>query len=375
MTGLTERNGAAIDPAGLDNGAGPEPQAEAAVQPGGGGWRTQGLVDLQVNGYAGVDFNDPAIDADALDHALGAMLRSGVTGCLPTLITAPAEALAVRLAALDRAVAGSRLGPLMVPGFHLEGPVLNPADGFAGCHPADAMTAGAPERLAALCAIPARPVLLITLAPEQPGALDLARWAGDCGILVGMGHTAATIDDVAAAVAAGVRLSCHLGNGLPPTLAKFDNPLFAQLGEDRLAASFIADGVHMPPHALRSLIRAKGVARSILITDAVAPAAAPPGPYRFAGMTIEKTADGVVRQPGGRYLAGSALALDQAIRNLTAWSIATPRQAFRMACANPRHLLARSLDRFGLAWTPAAVTWSGALEVESVDLGDLTWTA
>ena len=87
---------------------------------------TTGLIDLQVNGYAGVDFNDPALDATALDHALNAMLRAGVTACLPTLITAPEPALAERFAALDRAVANSRLGKLMVPGFHLEGPFLNP---------------------------------------------------------------------------------------------------------------------------------------------------------------------------------------------------------------------------------------------------------
>ena len=98
--------------------------------------RSSGLFDLQVNGFAGVDFNDPALTADALDHALAAMLRTGVTACLPTLITAAPDALAARLVALDRAVAQSRLGKLMVPGFHLEGPFLNPAEGYAGCHPA-----------------------------------------------------------------------------------------------------------------------------------------------------------------------------------------------------------------------------------------------
>ncbi len=113
--------------------------------------RTPGLLDLQVNGFAGVDFNDAALTADALDHALHAMLGTGVTACLPTLITAAPDTLAARLAALDRAVATSRLGPAMVPGFHLEGPFLNPAEGYAGCHPPGCMTAPDPallERLA-----------------------------------------------------------------------------------------------------------------------------------------------------------------------------------------------------------------------------------
>jgi N-acetylglucosamine-6-phosphate deacetylase len=93
---------------------------------------SSGLLDLQVNGFAGIDFNAASLDADALDHALAAMLATGVTTCLPTIITASANDLAQRLAALDRAVAQSRLGRIMVPGYHLEGPFLNPADGYAG---------------------------------------------------------------------------------------------------------------------------------------------------------------------------------------------------------------------------------------------------
>lgn len=105
-----------------------------------------------MNGFAGVDFNSASITPDALDHALHAMLRTGVTGCLPTLITAAEATLAARFAALDEAVARSRLGPIMVPGFHLEGPFLSPLDGCAGCHPPDAMVApdsGLVERVAA----------------------------------------------------------------------------------------------------------------------------------------------------------------------------------------------------------------------------------
>src|SRR5258707_77052 len=98
--------------------------------------RTMGLLDLQVNGYAGVDFNSAELTPDALDHALHAMLRAGVTRCLPTLITATESELAARLHALDKAIRDGRLGPIMVPGIHLEGPFLNPAKGYAGCHPA-----------------------------------------------------------------------------------------------------------------------------------------------------------------------------------------------------------------------------------------------
>lgn len=299
---------------------------------------TPGLFDLQVNGYAGIDFNDAGLRADALDHALAAMARAGITQCLPTLITAPEQALAERLAALDAAVAVSRLGPEMVPGFHLEGPFLNPGDGFRGCHPADAMRApdiGLMERLTGALR---RPVRMLTLAPEREGAEALIRWSAARRIVVAIGHADAGAATVARAVAAGARMSTHLGNGLPGLLPKLDNPLMAQLGETRLHAGFIADGVHVPVPALGAMIRAKG-ARAILVTDAVAAAAAAPGEYRFAGMRIEATEDGRVRAPDSGRLAGSALTLDQAVRNLVAWKIAPFARAVAMASLRPAALL------------------------------------
>src|SRR3954471_8120399 len=268
--------------------------------------QSPGLIDLQVNGYAGIDFNDVALTAEALDHALRAMLGSGVTTCLPTLITADEATLAHRLATLDKAVAGSRLGRLMVPGFHLEGPFLNPTPGYAGCHNAAAMVPPDPDLLWRLTRRLTRPILLLTVAPEMPGALALITAARARGIAVAMGHTATTGDVVAQAVEAGVTLSTHLGNALPQPQPKFLNPLMAQLAADALHASFIADGLHIPPPVLKVLVRAKRRLRSILITDATAAAAAPPGLYGFAGQTIEHTDDGAVRVPGTATLAGSA---------------------------------------------------------------------
>lgn len=332
--------------------------------------RTDGLIDLQVNGFAGVDFNDPALDADALDHALHAMLRTGVTACLPTLITAAEADLAARLHALDRAVANSRLGPSMVPGFHLEGPFLNPAPGFAGCHPPDVMPLPDPALLQRITAGLHRPVLLLTLAPEREGSTALIAWARTRGMVVAIGHSAADDTTVADATDRGATLSTHLGNAVPHTLPKFRNPLMAQLAEDRLSASFIADGIHIPPAALRVLLRAKGMTRSLLVTDATAGAAAPPGLYRFAGMAIERSPDGTVRVPGTDRLAGSALCLDQAVRNLVAWGLAQPTEAIRLASANPASLLAPALAAHGVAPTPAMVSWSSDLQPISTRIGD-----
>jgi N-acetylglucosamine-6-phosphate deacetylase len=319
---------------------------------------TTGLTDLQVNGYAGIDFNDAELTAGALDHALAAMRAANVTTCLPTLITAGESTLAARLTALDAAVANSRLGPAMVPGFHLEGPFLNPTPGYAGCHPPQAMIQPDPTLLTRITKTLRRPILLLTLAPERQGALPLIAWAKSHGMVVAMGHTEADHAITAQAAQQGVTLSTHLGNALPQPQPKFLNPLMAQLANDSLHASFIADGIHIPPEALKVLIRAKTPARSILVTDATSAAAAPSGLYRFAGMTIQHTPDGSVRIPDTTTLAGSALTLDQAVRNLVAWNLADPATALSMASTNPNALLAPALAHHGIALPVSRVAWT-----------------
>ncbi len=319
--------------------------------------QTQGLTDLQVNGYAGIDFNDETLTPGALDHALEAMRRANVTACLPTLITADEATLAARFAALDNAVARSRLGPLMVPGFHLEGPFLNAAPGYAGCHPPSAMIPPDPAVLERLSQPLHRPILLLTLAPEQPGALSVVRFAVGRGMVVAMGHTQADHAITTEAVRAGVTLSTHLGNALPQPQPKFLNPLMAQLAQDPLNASFIADGIHIPPDVLKVLIRAKTPRRSILVSDATAAAAAPPGHYRFAGTNIQSHG-GSVRITGSTLLAGSSLCLDQAVRNVVAWNLADAVTAVAMASAHPIALLTPALTHHRIAWPVARVAWT-----------------
>jgi N-acetylglucosamine-6-phosphate deacetylase len=331
----------------------------------------EGLFDLQVNGYAGVDFNDAALTADRLDAALEAMLADGVTGCLPTLITATPADLRARFAALDAAVRDSRLGRRMVPGYHLEGPFLNDADGYCGCHPASAMTDPDIALVADIESTLSRPILLVTLAPERAGGVAAVRHWADAGKTVAVGHSAAGFACIRAAADAGLSLSTHLGNGLPQTMPKLDNTLLAQLAEPRLTACLIADGLHIPPEALRALIALKGPDRCVLVTDAVLAAGMPPGPYRFAGMAATLQPDGRVTPESGIGLAGSALRLDQAVRNLVDWSITDPAQAAAMAGPAARAVLARSFARFGIRCDPGRVTWSADLRPEVTQMPDL----
>ena len=327
-----------------------------------------GLFDLQVNGFAGVDFNDAAITPERLDMALAAMRACGVTGALPTLITGFEADLRRRLVALDAAVAASRLGPAMVPGYHIEGPFLNPGDGYRGCHPEQAMRDPEPALYERLGAGLRRPILLVTLAPERTGAPDAIRQLRGMGICVAMAHSAASVRQVRAAADAGLSLSTHLGNGLPRILPRTDNALIGQLGEDRLAACFIADGHHLSPDELGALLRIKGLERSILVTDAVLAAGAPPGRYRFADMEIELDGAGAVRRPGQANLAGSALQLDQAVRNVVAWGLATPVEAIRMASDNARAAIAGAAAAHGVPLPAGRVRWSDDLRPVEVSL-------
>ena len=330
---------------------------------------TDGLFDLQVNGYAGVDFNDPSITSKAVDLALEAMLADGVTGCLPTIITARPDELMERFRALDSAVTASSLGPRMVPGYHLEGPFLNDRPGYHGCHPAAAMSdpeMGLIERLGARID---RPILLVTLAPERAGGVDFVRALVKAGKAVAVGHSAATYSDIHLAANAGMSLSTHLGNGLPANLPKLENTLLAQLAEPRLKACLIADGHHLSPNALMGLVRLKGPDNCILVTDAVLAAGARPGTYRFAGMEVMSNDKGRVTVPGGTGLAGSALCLDQAVRNVVDWNIVEPDEATVMASTHARTAVAGALKHVGMELEAGKIEWNSGLEPKVLTIG------
>lgn len=296
---------------------------------------TPGLIDLQVNGFAGVDFNTPGLTAGDLDHALQAMAGTGVATCLPTLITAPAEDLADCFAGLERAARGSRRAEAMVLGYHLEGPFLSPLEGYRGCHPAAAMGAADIALFDRLNAAAGGRIRLLTVAPEVEGAMALIAHARGRGVAVALGHTAADRATIDRAVAAGATLSTHLGNGSPQTMPRNDNVVLSQLGQDGLAASFIADGLHIPPATLRVYARAKELKRCVLVTDATAGAAAPPGDYRLGPVAIRAPGDGSVREAHSPRLAGSALTMDRAVSNVADWLGLPLPAAARLAHDHP----------------------------------------
>lgn len=268
-----------------------------------------GLFDLQVNGFGGIDFNDPDLTAVRVDEALDRMRRTGVTRCLPTLITSSPGRFAVSARVLARSSHPA------IAGIHMEGPYVSAEDGSRGAHPREHVASPSIDDFRRRQDAADGRIALVTLAPELPGALPLIDHLVAAGVRVALGHTAATAQQIDHAVTAGATLATHLGNGCPQLLPRHPNVIWDLLAADALVASVIVDGHHLPPSTVKSLIRAKGARRTILVTDAIAAAASPPGRYSVAGVECDLDEDGRVSLPGTPYLAGSSLTLDQAIAN------------------------------------------------------------
>jgi N-acetylglucosamine-6-phosphate deacetylase len=277
-----------------------------------------GLFDLQVNGFAGVDFQRP-VSAEALHRACLTMRACGMQRVLATLITDRIEALETKFRALE---AFRRQDPLIrecIVGFHLEGPFLSTEPGYRGAHDPQWMRDPHWEVFAPLQEAAGGLIRLVTLAPERVGSAPFIRRAVQSGVRIALGHTNACDDAISAAIDAGTTLCTHLGNGCPTTLHRHDNIIQRLLARDELTACFIPDGIHLPPMVLRNLIRAKDPAKVILTTDAMAAAGAPPGRYTIGAIELEVGADGVVRLPGSAHFAGSALRLDHGVANAARW--------------------------------------------------------
>jgi N-acetylglucosamine-6-phosphate deacetylase len=225
-----------------------------------------GLFDLQVNGFGGIDFNGSDLTAERAAEALDLMRWTGVTRCLPTLITSPFD----RFASSARVLA--RLAHPAVAGIHMEGPYVSPEDGARGAHPRAHVQPASIDDFARRQDVADGRIVLVTLAPEVPGAMPLIEHLVAAGVRAAIGHTAATPEQIGDAVRAGATLATHLGNGCPQMLPRHPNVIWELLGADALFASLIVDGFHLPPATVKSMIRAKGLDRTMLVTDAMAAA-------------------------------------------------------------------------------------------------------
>jgi len=292
-----------------------------------------GFIDIQVNGFAGIDYNNPQTAHEEIGRSLGALFATGVTRFHPTIITGSPQTMTDAL----RNVADAKeilLDGEAIAGFHVEGPHISPEDGPRGAHQRAWVRPPDPDEYRRWQDAARGQVRIVTLAPEWPGAPQYIEKVVADGVVAAIGHTQANAAQIADAVSAGATLSTHLGNGAHAVLARHPNYIWEQLAEDRLMASFIVDGIHLGRSFLKSALRAKGVERSVLVTDAATPAGASPGRYRLGSQEIDLTPDGRVVLAGQDRLAGSALRMDRGIENLVRLAGLSLEDAVAMATTN-----------------------------------------
>lgn len=297
-----------------------------------------GLFDLQVNGFAGVDFQR-APGAGEVRQACERLHAHGVSRILATFITDHPDALTRKLATFENFRRTDSLIRSTIVGYHLEGPYLSAEPGYRGAHPGELMKDPDLAEFSRWQDAAGGSIRLVTLAPERRGAEDFIAALTRTGVRISLGHTNADVDAIDAAIRAGATLCTHLGNGCPGELPRHHNIIHRLLARDELTACFIPDGIHLPPPVLRNLFRAKPAQRVILTTDAMAAAGAPPGRHTLGALEMEVGADGVVRMPGAKNFAGSSLTLDAGVANAARWLGITADAARELASTAPARAL------------------------------------
>jgi N-acetylglucosamine-6-phosphate deacetylase len=265
------------------------------------------LFDPQINGYAGVDFQQENLTADDLLKAVHALRQDGCARFLLTLITDKWPSLIAKLHHFRSLRAAHPELQTAIAGWHVEGPFLSSEPGFCGAHDPALMQDPQPEQIRTLRQVTGQDPVLLTIAPERSGAIPAIQLAATLGIKISLGHTDASLELLAAAVRAGAIGFTHLANGCPHALNRHDNILWRVLETKGLFVSFIPDGAHVSPAPFRLLHRLLDPAKIYYTTDAMAAAGQPPGRYIIGKLTVEVGADQIVRLPGTPYYAGSAL--------------------------------------------------------------------
>lgn len=312
--------------------------AEAPDQPEEGDlWVGPAFWDVQTNGRWGYSFSDPTLTVSQAAEIVLAQGDWGAARICPTLITASAEHFLHGVRTIAAACDSDPRVDAAVLGIHLEGPFLSEVDGYRGAHPRAAIRDPDWDLFRQFQEASGGRVVLITLAPERPGAVEFIRKATASGVVVAVGHTAADGPTLAAAAEAGATLSTHLGNGIAANLPRHPNPIWNQAADDRLAASLIADGHHLDMATLRVLVRAKTTERVILVSDASPLAALPPG--RYGEWAVDPSGKIVVA--GTPYLAGSNQGIEVGLNHLIADAGLSLTEAFATATTHPARLLGR----------------------------------
>jgi N-acetylglucosamine-6-phosphate deacetylase len=298
------------------------------------------MLDLQVNGYGGIDFNQDSLDAEELHRACTRLAADGVTAILATVITDKIEVMARRLNNLARLREQDAQARQIIAGFHIEGPFLSAEPGYCGAHPAEVIHPANVDEMRRLLEAAQGLTRLVTLAPEMDNGFKVTRMLTSQSIAVSAGHCNPTLDQLRAAIDAGLSMFTHLGNGCPMQLPRHDNIIQRALSlADKLWLCFIADGVHVPFLALRNYLKCAGVNRCLIVSDAMSAAGLGPGQYKLSRWEVTVGSDLAAWSPDRSHLVGSAITLRQSFANLVEHVGLSQADAIRLTTTNPQQAL------------------------------------
>ncbi len=274
------------------------------------------MFDLQVNGYAGTDFNRDGLSAEALHHACLCLKEDGVESILATLITDELPAMERRASLLAELRERDSLAKEIIAGIHFEGPFISPEKGYVGAHPPQAVQPASVEAAKRLFNAAQGLTKLVTLAPEQDANFATTRWLSEQGVCVSAGHGNPSLEVLRNSTDNGLRMFTHVGNGCPMLMHRHDNIIQRALAlRDRLWLCFIPDGVHVEFFALQNYLRSAGLERCIFVTDAISASRLGPGIYSLGGWDIKVGEDLVARSPDGSHFVGSTVTWPRIIEN------------------------------------------------------------
>jgi len=310
------------------------------------------LFDLQINGAFGHSFNSPDLSVEHIRAVVDLCRLHGIAALLPTLVTQAHESIVHGFRTLTLARNDDAFIRRAVPGYHLEGPYISADDGPRGAHPREHVRKPNWDEFRRFQDAADGLIKLVTLAPEHDGATDFIERLTRAGVVVALGHTAANAGQIRDAIAAGAKLSTHLGNGAHAVLPRHDNYIWEQLAADDLWASVIPDGHHLPASVLKSIVRGKSPDRLVITCDASSLAGLPPGRYPQWGTEFEVMEDGRIVVPGTPFLAGSGMFTDECLLPMMQATGLSLAAVIDMATAQPRRLL--RLEDGGLAVGSAA---------------------
>ncbi|MDF2962258.1 MAG: N-acetylglucosamine-6-phosphate deacetylase [Paenibacillus sp.] len=320
-------------------------------------WISPGWIDIQVNGYNGFDFNGEMTSVDDVTGVTESLYQKGVVAYLPTVITGSFERIKQAMTAISEACRLHRDVNSSVIGIHLEGPYVSEEDGPRGAHDKKYVRDPDWDEFMEWQKASGYRIRLVTVAPERKGAIPFIRKLKEAGLAVSIGHTCAGLENIEQAVSAGAVLSTHLGNGAHTMLPRHPNYIWNQLAEDRLCGTFIADGHHLSPSVLKTMLRAKRD-QFILVSDCVKFGGMSPGRYASViGAEVELHPDGKltpVHNP--LILAGSAQALDTGVANAVKFAGITLTEAIDAVTLRPARVLGIQLGRWLEPGNEAAFT-------------------